>query len=414
MALFGFADIEFNKNTSERSGSPLGKLTNNSGFETTTLRYPSDLGNYDKAHYIIFYVRKQNSTKYTGMTDASSGTTSTGSIPSGIPAIPTPEKLGNELLTKLNSGLSSLNSMTNGALSGVTGQISKAATSVVGNISNLFGGASMLKGDSQQTKFTIENSVKQVTGGSLSFLRTTTLTTDAIALYMPDTLAYTHSQSYDQLAIGGELLGQISAAGQSAIDAYQRGDMKGALAAVAKSAAMNVGQRATEAVGNLAGSPNSAQLGAAKLLGAVKNPMLEMIYRSPNFRSFTFDFMFYPRSEREAYEVQRIIERFRFHQAPEFEKNTMGFLVPPSEFDIGLYYAGNSNPNLPTITTCVLTNMDVNYAPNGFSAYEVPGIDAPFLGGTGMPVAIQLTLNFQEVSYLTKEDYNEKLAIGKR
>ena len=47
----------------------------------------------------------------------------------------------------------------------------------------------------------------------------------------------------------------------------------------------------------------------------------------------------------------------------------------------------------------------MNYAPNGFSAYEVPGESAPALGRTGMPVAIQLNLQFQEVTYLTKKDF---------
>ena len=47
----------------------------------------------------------------------------------------------------------------------------------------------------------------------------------------------------------------------------------------------------------------------------------------------------------------------------------------------------------------------MNYAPNGWSAYEVPGENNPSLGRTGMPVAIQLTLQFQEVTYLTKADY---------
>jgi hypothetical protein len=49
--------------------------------------------------------------------------------------------------------------------------------------------------------------------------------------------------------------------------------------------------------------------------------------------------------------------------------------------------------------------MDVNYAPNGWSAYEVPGENSPSLGRTGMPVAIQVTLQFQETTYLTKADF---------
>jgi len=137
----------------------------------------------------------------------------------------------------------------------------------------------------------------------------------------------------------------------------------------------------------------------------VQNPMLEMIYKSPNFRTFQFDFIFYPRDESEALEVQRIIERIRFHQAPEFAAGTQGFLVPPSEFDIKFYYGGAENPNIPQIATCVLTTIDVNYAPNGFTAYEVPNENFPALGRTGMPVAIQITLQFQEITYLTKKDF---------
>jgi hypothetical protein len=58
-----------------------------------------------------------------------------------------------------------------------------------------------------------------------------------------------------------------------------------------------------------------------------------------------------------------------------------------------------------------LKSIQVNYAPNGFSAYEVPGQNAT-RGGTGMPVAIQVSLQFQETTYLTKEDFREDLATS--
>jgi hypothetical protein len=64
------------------------------------------------------------------------------------------------------------------------------------------------------------------------------------------------------------------------------------------------------------------------------------------------------------------------------------------------------------MTTSVLTNIDVNYAPNGWSAFEVPGENQPALGRTGMPVAIQVTLQFQETTYLTKQDFNSGRSSG--
>jgi hypothetical protein len=182
-------------------------------------------------------------------------------------------------------------------------------------------------------------------------------------------------------------------------------------AAATKSAAQAAGtgivQKGAQALGKAFGSGQTGQIGAYLATGKVANPLLELIYKSPNFRTFQFDFIFYPRDEKEALEVQQIVERFRFHQAPEFAKESSGFLIPPSEFDIRFYYGGEQNPNIPKIGTCVLTDIDLDYAPNGWSAYEIPGESQPQLGRTGMPVALKMTLNFQETSYLTKQDFRD-------
>jgi hypothetical protein len=64
MALFGFSDISFNKGSgsSERKG-PLAPLVQNE-FQTTLLRYPLDVGNADKGHYMVFYIREQRNTGF--------------------------------------------------------------------------------------------------------------------------------------------------------------------------------------------------------------------------------------------------------------------------------------------------------------------------------------------------------------
>ena len=119
--------------------------------------------------------------------------------------------------------------------------------------------------------------------------------------------------------------------------------------------------------------------------------------------------MFYPRDEKEASEVIDIIELFKFHQAPEILVGSYGrFLVPPSEFDIRFMYNGQINPNIPTVSTCVLESIDVDYAPNGFAAYETGNDNTPIKGKTGMPVAIRLDLRFKEVEILTKRYFDNK------
>ena len=221
---------------------------------------------------------------------------------------------------------------------------------------------------------------------------------------MPDTLKYEHSQAYSDLSPGNSVLGQAIAAGTSEYEKFTQG--QGAYDSikntVIKAGLAKLTQTAREKAGDV------GALGAFAATGVVLNPMMELLYAGQSkFRTFQFDFFFYPRDEREALEVQRIIERLRFHQAPEISGSFgQGFLIPPSEFDIRFYYNGAQNPNIPPIGTCVLDNININYAPNGVSAYEVPEETFPSLGRTGMPVAIQLTLGFKEVSYLTKDDFN--------
>jgi hypothetical protein len=408
MALFGFSDISFDKGQTKRG--PLAKLVG-SEFERTTLRYPLDVGNYDKGHYVVFYVRQQKTTSIPTRV-VGSEKFSTDVSNAGAKGVVDAIKAGGDIPNK------ALNAVKNGAVNAVSGFVGKITSGITGGINNLFaqkGGTFMPNAEESQKL--IDTSIKRITTKGLDKnLRTTVLTTDAIALYMPDTLNYSYSQTYDQLSLGGEIAGQAFGAGQSAYEEYKKtGDVRKLGESLQQSGAQGATQVIGQGLGKLVNSEQTAAAFLART-GRVVNPMLEMIYKSPNFRTFQFDFTFYPRDEREALEVQKILERLRFHQAPEIFKangtESSGFLVPPSEFDIKFYYAGGENPNIPQIATCVLTTIDINYAPNGFSAYEVPGENKPSLGRTGMPVAVQVTMQFQETTYLTKEDFRQDLATS--
>ena len=277
----------------------------------------------------------------------------------------------------------------------------------VGNLKSFFSPSSSESPASQKI---IDNSVKQISGSSFQITKTVK-TSDAIALYMPDTLLFDHTQNFENIPLGGDVGGRILAAARSAQDAYQAGGAGGMGASIGKSAAMSVVQEAGEASGKIIGR-NSGRALSAIALGAVPNPLLEMIYSSPDFRSFQFEFIFYPRDQKEAREVQSIIQKFYFHQAPELIEDAQGFLLPPSEFDIQFHCNGKQNLNIPVISTCVLTGIMVDYAPTGFSTYEVPTSSSPSIGGTGTPVAIRMSLRFREKTYLTKKDFADNQTNG--
>ena len=64
MAFFGLTDITFT-NEQNRNG-PLAPLFTNRKL-TNTFRYPLDIGNYDKGHYMVIHINKQQNSQFTGV-----------------------------------------------------------------------------------------------------------------------------------------------------------------------------------------------------------------------------------------------------------------------------------------------------------------------------------------------------------
>lgn len=238
-------------------------------------------------------------------------------------------------------------------------------------------------------------------------------TKEAIALYMPDTLAFSNKQQYEDFHFGKTWKSAaLTGLGSFQESMKSRGGNKDSIAGAARNASIAV---AGAALGILSESAKDKFWSGAfrQATGMVMNPMMEVIYQSPTMRSFTFEFKMHPRSIKEAQELNSIISKLKFHQAPEILKGSKGFfLVPPSTFDIQFFYNGAENPNIEKVSTCVLESIDLDYAPNGFAAYEIFGDPTPSNGKTGMPVVIGMTLSFREMEYMTKENYAGAAGYG--
>jgi len=384
MSFFRIVDVVMNTNRN-RLGGPTS--LGGDAYKSNTFRFPEDVGNYDKGHYILFNINEQTNTQFPA-TRGSSG-------------LEEPTVIANMRKLQAIRGSTNVAGVVNQGID-VTKQ---AATAVAGSSAvqnpNVQRGISFVKdeldklGSIPGARFatgTINSAVDSITSiTGEKFLRTIRRTTDTIALYMPDTLRFTYGQSYRPLELGS---GPLAAGAAFASSAYNT---------VKSENTLNTSNFALNIAAGLSGQPILKALATAAT-GLVNNPMLEVIYSSPRFREFSFNFMLYPRSEKEAKDVQNILSRFRFHQAPEIKDNTGGFfLIPPSEFDISFMYNGRPNPNIDKISTCVLTNISVDYAPKGFQTYEVGGENDAKLGRTGMPIGIGLSLTFMETQILTKE-----------
>ena len=202
----------------------------------------------------------------------------------------------------------------------------------------------------------------------------------AIALYIPNQLSARYSASWSEedtamfsaLAKGGEELGR---AFEGKGDAKRSG---GLVKEVLGAAAINA-------------APGGQAAGI--LTGQAANPKKEQAFKNVDFRTFTFEYQFAPKDESEASNVLNIIRAFKYHMHPEFKSADAFLYIYPSEFDIVYYHGSQENLNIHRHTSCVLTELNVNYTPNGvFSTFP-----------NGMPTQINMTMTFKELMLLTKE-----------
>lgn len=396
MALFSLTDIKFKTG----SGGPTAAILPDSRYLSNTLRYPIDIGNTDKGHYMVIHINQQVRTQFRRET--------TDDLPTIFQMDLNPTAL-RSTGQAIGRGINWVREFASDFESG----IDFSNETIKRSISNGLNTVGLRKEIGEKFVDTLAKGGNEALASLSQFgdmlssgkgLRTIERTTDTIALYMPDTLNFTYDQKYSEMALGGGTFGLLGAAADAGLS----------IASGSKVSDV-VGKNLTPFVLSqlLKGFGNAGIALFASGTGTVINPQLELIYTSPAFRQFRFDFMFYPRSEKEAVEIQYILDRLKFHQAPEVLTQGSGalggfFLIPPSEFDIKFYYNGSINPNIPPISTCVLTQIDTDYAPNGFATYEKPSRPKATVGGTGMPVAIRMSLNFMETQILTKSNYSTK------
>ena len=122
---------------------------------------------------------------------------------------------------------------------------------------------------------------------------------------------------------------------------------------------------------------------------AVNNHM-EVMFRGIGFRQFSFEFKFFPKNAGEMSGLRSVINMFKYHMHPSFkDPGTEAYFTPPSKFSINVS-AGNVYNGY---TDAVLVDMNVNYSGSGVAAYHADG----------NPAEVDLTLQFKETKYLTRE-----------
>ena len=353
--------------------SPTGILGHDP-LSASVLSYPLDVQqNFQNGHYMLFYVNVQDKTKYKY----------------GVGQSIDLREIDNKIL----KGMSEREKRYNKLQAIRTGRDLRTDGGGGTGNSTTYGAIGVDK-FGNEIKGQIESKNKK---GVSSAFNNTRRITDSVALYLPGGVQDTTTANYNDSKTG--IAGFLVATGAVAMG----GDAKKiseSIVAGTEGILKDSAARAIGLVAELGGAEGAEQL-VKKAFGEADNPYMEVLFDSMALRTFTYNFTFAPKNEQEALEVQKIIQLFRFHMAPELRPGVNRYLGLPSQFDLHYMYlskdgATSENNFYNRIATCVLQNCDVNYTPNGVKSFE-----------DGGPVTTTMTLAFKEIELLTKDKIAE-------
>jgi hypothetical protein len=359
-AVGGVLDAAFGSKGRASASGPAAALDNKTRFTTDNLAYPINVeGDPMQGHYILFSAREQDPAKLKTKVKGES-----------------PAALGK----KIN------------AQNGI-GQTLKNGKAAIKNspIKNL--NVAALKNAKGNPKTTSANAI---TTSRIASSRVTT----TIALYMPPSVAVSYDSKYADAEIGN-----LAQFGMEAFNTLSAG---GDFSDMGKKLGSSVKERGGAALKKGAvKAADAAAPGAAALIalerGKIVTPKMELMFEGIGRRSFSFSFVFIPKSEAEAIVVDKIIAKFKFHMTPVFMDGAREMKIP-DVFDIEYMYQDRQNNFLNKISTCYLQKADVSYGGDRFTAYEPASTYKP---GSPPPQRTTLALTFGEIELIDRDKVTE-------
>ena len=268
-----------------------------------------------------------------------------------------------------------------------------------------------------------------------------------VVLYMPEDISASYKTNWTGKAfsnIARDAMEAASAEGWGKIDGLARG----VDSLMKRSKALAGAQAIRTATQKITGDTLSNDDVFGGISGVILNPNAEMLFGGTEFRNFSLNYKLAPRNEDESRAIRQVISTFKQAMLPSHstagadasvfgtatgvneigdESTTRGrefstgsvnmteragwdfwgwagtggvqsldnaFIAVPNLCNVSFMSGSGLNPHVPQYKMCAITNVDVNYTPDGAWATY----------GDGSPVAIQLTVSFQETKLLFAED----------
>lgn len=339
-----------------------------SKYSSNEYSYPTDLVNSTEygGNFVVFYINVQSQSKLRPSDQVVLG------AQTGLN-----NNMGNISATTAAVVQGAKGAIAGGAVSAITGLFSSDSNAGSKSFGESMGAAGKALAAPVLGAVAKAGAVGLIAAESGGFSQPVKRLKTAIALYMPPQVSTTYGVNYSEAEMPMSFMGL-----QALSNAEGLGNTANTAASIGAALSLT-GSSAADAM--------------SKLSKLASNPTTEMIFKSVDTRTISFNYRFAPKSEKEAQNVLNIIQEFKFHMHPEFKDATSFLYIYPSEFDIVYYSGGTENDNIHRHTSCVLMNMVVNYSPNSvFSTFD-----------NGMPTQIEITLSFKELAKLDKQKIME-------
>lgn len=233
---------------------------------------------------------------------------------------------------------------------------------------------------------------------------------DTIILPMPANIQDNNSADWTS----GSMNPISAALANAANSAVLSDNVAGSIGQSLKKFGVNIGDAVTSGEGQKGAAAGAAAAAMQAVLGQgdvnsivsratgnVFNQNVELLFNGVTLRpAYQFSFDMVPRSNEESEKIKLIIRTFKKNMTPQKGDPTVAggglFVKAPNVFKLQYMSGGKPHPFLHRFKPCALTQMSVNY--NASAQY------ATYSDAT--PVHMQMTLQFQELSPIYAEEYD--------
>ena len=228
-----------------------------------------------------------------------------------------------------------------------------------------------------------------------------------ILLYMPEDISTGFRSNWGGKAFSNFASEALTGLSAESIMSKIGGTLEASLKSVDRLAPMGGAAAIRKTLSKITGDSLSNDDIFGAVSGSVLNPNVELLYQSTDLRNFQLNFKLVPRDEKETPIINSIVQQFKKCMLPSKTPGKVlgqvspgivsGFIGVPNLVKVSFMKGADQHPFLPVFKMCALTQVDVNYTPDGaYATYR-----------DGQPVAMTLTLNFQETKLVFAEDLDQ-------